>query len=91
MEENKNSKNFMSIQDVSNERDFTVLETSSLQIILSTQKSSMIGTLYLNQRQIIMNPLAWSSRVLWAHLINIYENFIYIYIYIICLYLIERK
>ena len=36
----------------------------------------------LNQRQIIMNPLAWSSRVLWAHLINIYENFIYIYIYI---------
>ena len=33
----------------------------------------------LNQRQIIMNPLAWSSRVLWAHLINIYENFISIY------------
>ena len=41
----------------------------------------------LNQRQIIMNPLAWSSRVLWAHLINIYEN----YIYIICLYLMGRK
>ena len=31
----------------------------------------------LNQRQIIMNPLAWSSRVLWAHLINIYEKYIY--------------
>ena len=45
----------------------------------------------LNQRQNIMNPLAWSSRVLWTHLINIYEKFIYIYIYIISLYLIGRK